>query len=403
MIEGEQDNPLQASDDDFLNMVPPSAPPKEEPTEEEKAAQAAAQDDGDHSGAGIVFGDPDDQTGDDDGDKTSVVIPPVADEDGEAAKDDKTGDDKPASGATGAEGAKTDPVGSKSDDTPGADRVFQIPVKFKANGKDIELRSEAEALSLMQMGANYTKKMQELQPHRKVLMMLQNNKLDESELSFLIDVKNGDPEAIKKLIKDSGIDPLEIDTNAEPTYVPGSHLVTDEEAGFRTVLEDLRSTPDGQATLDAVNTWDQPSKQVVWKTPEILTVLHQQRESGIYADIAAEVDRRMTLGTLPANTPFLQAYQTVGDEMAKAAIAANGGGEPGAGADSGAAVPPNGVKTPAEPVATRAAAPKPKLANGDQAAAAASTRASPAAVKAKPDNPLAMSDEAFLKSMEGRV
>lgn len=389
MIDGEQDNPLQASDDDFLNMVPPSFSAdteEKQQTDEEVAAAAGAA-------------------------APEVVVPSVVDDadkgdQGAGAAEEaapKPGEEKPAAGAEGAAGGAADPGGSKPEAEAGAERVFQIPVKFKANGKDIELRSEAEALSLMQMGANYTKKMQELQPHKKVLMMLQNNQLSESDLSFLIDVKNGDAEAIKKLIKDSGIDPLEIDTNAESAYTPGSHMVTDEEAGFRTVLDDLGSTPAGKETLGLVTAWDQASKEVVWKSPEILSILHEQRETGIYADIAAEVERRMTLGTLPANTPFLQAYQSVGDEMAKAAIAANGGKEADAGADSGAVVPPIGAKTTAEPVATRTAAPKPKLANGDQAAAAASTRASPAGVKAKPDNPLAMSDEAFLKSMEGRV
>ncbi len=399
MIDGEQTNPLQASDDDFLNMVPPSfsdETEEKELTEEEKATAAAAA-----AGTGENAGEVDQGAG---AEKPGTVIDG---EGGEAIA--KPGEEKPGTEAPGDTGKAADPAGSKAAiAAPGSDsgafegKSFSVPVKFKANGKEIELRSEEEALSLMQMGANYTKRMQELQPHRKVLMMLQNNQLGESDLSFLIDVKNGDPEAIKKLIKDSGIDPLEIDTNADSTYLPGSHMVTDEEAGFHTVLQELSSSTAGKETLATVNTWDKASKEVVWKSPEILTVLHEQRENGIYADIAAEVERRMTLGVFPATTPFLQAYQVVGDEMAKAAIAANGGTD----ADSGASGTPAAgsvAKPAAEPVATRVATPKPSLANGDQAAAAASTRASPAAVKAKPDNPLALSDEAFLKQMEGRV
>lgn len=52
----------------------------------------------------------------------------------------------------------------------------------------MQVNSVDEAIQLMQMGANYTRKMQELQPHRKTLLMLENNGLlDEGKLSFLID------------------------------------------------------------------------------------------------------------------------------------------------------------------------------------------------------------------------
>ena len=44
---------------------------------------------------------------------------------------------------------------------------------FVANGKTIQLQSVDEAIQLMQMGANYTRKMQSIAPHRKVLMMLE--------------------------------------------------------------------------------------------------------------------------------------------------------------------------------------------------------------------------------------
>lgn len=54
----------------------------------------------------------------------------------------------------------------------------------------IELRDSSEAVQLMQKGANYTRKMQDIAPHRKVLLMLENNGLlDEGKLSYLIDLE----------------------------------------------------------------------------------------------------------------------------------------------------------------------------------------------------------------------
>jgi hypothetical protein len=103
---------------------------------------------------------------------------------------------------------------------------------------------------------------------------------------------------------------------------------------------------------------------------------------------------------LSAETPFIQAYKEVGDRL-QAAGAFNDLVKPVAPnvPSTGSAVAATAVK---EPVATRVVTPKPAVSNGDQASAAAATRSTPREVK-KLINPLAMSDEEFLKQMENRV
>ena len=60
----------------------------------------------------------------------------------------------------------------------------RIMAPFKANGRDIEVKSVDEAITLMQMGANYNKKMAALKPNMKVLKLLERNQLlDEERLS----------------------------------------------------------------------------------------------------------------------------------------------------------------------------------------------------------------------------
>lgn len=316
--------------------------------------------------------------------------------------DAKVTDTDPANKAKDGEGKESgkdsDPAGSKTkgSDTPPDYEGFykQIMAPLKANGKTIDLKTPQEAIQLMQMGANYTKKMQAIQPYLKVLLMLENNGLlDEGKLSFLIDIEKKNPEAIKKLIKDAGIDPLEIDTSTEPTYREGNHRVSDEEAAFVSVLEDLRSTQEGTDTLQTINSqWDQASKEVLWKQPELMATIHQQRANGIYDLIAAEVDRRRTLGAIPAQVPFLQAYKVVGDELDAAGAFQQ-------------LVQPKTVQTPpshqAQPVATRVLKPK-APANGDKVSAASLTRTTPRKAE-KVINPLAMSDDDFLKQMADRL
>ena len=166
----------------------------------------------------------------------------------------------------------------------------------------------------MQMGANYTRKMQEIQPHRKVLLMLENNGLlDEGKLSYLIDLDKKNPDAIKKLVKDAGLDPMDIDTSEESAYRVGNHRVSDEEAAFRGVLDELSNTDNGKQTLQVINSsWDQASKELLWKNPGVMNLINQQRELGIYDRILTEVERRKALGQVPINQPLLQTYQQVG-------------------------------------------------------------------------------------------
>lgn len=272
----------------------------------------------------------------------------------------------------------------------------RMTAPFKANGKTIQMHTPEEVEQLMKMGANYTQKMQAIAPHRKMLMMLDNNGLlDEGKLSYLIDLDKKNPEAIKKLLKDSGIDPLTIDTTAEPAYQAGSHGVTDTEFGFRTALDELVSTEEGRKTAHVFNTeWDQASKEVLWKEPQVMSAIHIQRENGIYDRISAEVNRQRILGAIGPSVPFILAYKQVGDVMQAQ----------GAFADIVTTTPATPAPAVAkQPLAVKAIAPKPPVTNSSQAAAASQQRTSPKPASGAPINPLAMSDDEFLKQMQNRL
>lgn len=447
-------NPLEMSDADFSNMSgPPAAPTAEETAAAEAAAEAidkedtssvgsAGSDDNDgdggkaddndagQSGSGSAA-DGDKGDADDTGavadadnpnkDKPAEVDPKLDDKafidagkPKPAAKvAEKTGDAAGTQGATDGldptdksvvdaskDGKASDPdvVVAEPDEATLKTMYHKIMTPFKANGKMVTLKDPDEAIQLMQMGANYTRKMQELQPHRKLLMMLQSNDLDESKLSYLIDLDKKNPEAIKKLIKDSGIDPLDIDITQDPGYKPGVHELTDNEVAFRTTLDDLSQTSEGRDFITEVNNkFDESSKEVLWKQPEIMAVLNSQRETGVYAMIAEEMERQITLGTIPTNMPFLEAYKTVGDQLSAQVAETAGTLEKGTDISTEQAGKPAPVV-----VATRVAAPKVKVANGEKVGAASTTRSTPS-TKEPLVNPLAMADDEFMKKMAGRV
>ena len=336
-----------------------------------------------------------------------VVVPPVEEEPAPAPVEEPAPVVEPVIEIAGAPGTVPDvevpaaveaPVVAPvvEENVPDFKALYEGLLKpIKANGKEIQLKSHSELVQLAQQGANYTRKMQDIAPHRKTLLMLENNGIDQEQLSYLIDLSKKDPAAIQKLLKDSAINPLDIDVEAEPTYQGGNHRVSDEEANFRAAIDDATASETGRVVIQAINgTWDQASKELLFSQPGIIETMIQQQEAGFYERIAGEVDRRRVLGQIPAGMSFLQAYKTVGDQMVAGGqlqdLVAN---EP-----APAQTPP--VAT--APVAVRVAPVKPAVAPNARAEAAAPTRAAPNAAK-KIVNPLAMSDDDFMNSFKNRL
>lgn len=254
---------------------------------------------------------------------------------------------------------------------------------FKANGRDIKVDNVDDAVTLMQMGANYNKKMAGLKPNLKLMKLLENNGLlSEEKLSYLIDLDKKDPAAIGKLLKDSKIDPLDFAEHTDKEYKPKKYAVDDLEMELDTVLDELQDTPTYNRTLDVVsNKWDGQSKQVIANSPQILKVINSHMQSGIYDQIQAEMESERVFGRLNGMSD-IEAYRQVGD-----AIQARGGFDH---------LGHQGQQTTKQPVIVT---PKPRQVDDDKLkekrrAAGSSKPAGPTPV-VQGFNPLALSDEAF--------
>ena len=264
---------------------------------------------------------------------------------------------------------------NKTESSPDYKALYEsLMSSFKANGKQVELKSPEEAKQLMQMGANFTKKMQEIAPYRKIIAMLENNGLlDEGRLSYLIDLDKKKPDAIQHLVKEANLDPLDIDTEEKSTYSPGNYVVTDNEILFKETLDDLTADPEGQTTVQIFNQWDAESKAKLWEHPELMKIIHNQRESGLYDKIVSEIDRLKTFGQIPPNVSFIEAYTRIGNELqarTQTQVAA--------------------------PVARKAAVPKPQVTN-NQAVRSASVSKVTKPVSSDTQKLINLSDEDFMR------
>lgn len=364
-------NLLNLSDEELMNLDPSALEefnlgPEETLDDEEELPEDTSEDQGEPEEE-----DPSNDEGSDE--------EPTEDESSEKVEDDGAEEEAPEEQAK----EKAAPAEAAIDYKSEYERLL---APFKANGREVKVTSVEDAVSLMQMGANYSKKMAALKPNLRLMKMLENSGLlSEEKLSFLIDLEKKDPAAISKLVNESGIDPLELDSEKAKAYTPNSYAVNDKEVALDMVLEEIRETPSYDRTLDVVsNKWDRESKQAIANQPQLLKVINDHVDRGIYDIIVKEIEQERMFGRL-GDISDLDAYRQVGD-----AIQARGGF-----ADLGR----QKQTTPTAPVVVP---PKPKKVEDpkirDKRRAAGTTKSTGSSAPPADFNPLSMSDEEFSKA-----
>lgn len=386
---------LEMSDEELMNAPPPNvtdedmqAPEnQEEPKEDEDQVEQlgddtqAAADEEQDTDAEESADDDGEQEQEEDGDAEDGDIDP------ELANQAKDKKETPKD-----EAKKEEPKDKEQKDTIDYKSEYErLTAPFKANGRELQVKSVDDAIALMQMGANYNKKMAALKPNLKLMKMLENNGLlNEEKISFLIDLDKKNPGAINKLVKDSGLDPMDLDADKASEYKQSTYAVGDQEIELDTVLDELSGSEAYTRTLEIVgNKWDVASKQVIAAQPQLLRVIHDHVASGIYELITAEMENERLFGRLNGLSD-IEAYRQVGD-----AIHARGGFNhlvqgssqtQGKSAAAGTVVPP-----------------KPKKADDaklkEKRRAASSTKPVAAGSAPMDFNPLALSDEEFSKQV----
>jgi hypothetical protein len=253
---------------------------------------------------------------------------------------------------------------------------------FKANGRDFQVKDVDEALTLMKMGANYHKKMTVMKPGLRVLKMLEEHSLmDEQKLNYLIDLSNKNPEAIKRLIKDSGIDPLDVDEQSGNDYKPTQYQADDKRVAIEEVLDSIKDSPTYGETMQIITEqWDGSSRKILSEQPQVIATLNAHKEAGIFDAITAEVERERTFGRLQ-NMSDLEAYKHVGDRL-YASKAGN------------SEMNPVGANEVEKPTANK---PDPKEVSRKKAAGVSRSTVGKAPVVQEQTDPWAMSDAEFEK------
>ena len=182
------------------------------------------------------------------------------------------------------------------------DTYDRITAPFKAAGREFQVRNVDEAISLMQKGVDYTRKQQALKPRLMEMRTLEEQGMLGNNLNYAIDLFNGNPQAIAKLIKDKGIDINSImpqpttDEFGQPVpqketpYTPNNYSVSPEQYELKEVFDTLKSNGTYNDTMDALGNMDDTSKTKFARNPALINSLSNLVTSGLYDTLKKELD-----------------------------------------------------------------------------------------------------------------
>ena len=200
----------------------------------------------------------------------------------------------------------------------------KITAPFKANGKDYQISSPEEAISLMQKGLNYNAKMNGIKDYVSAGRMLEQHELlnKPEELAFLIDLYNKKPEAMAKLIKDSGIDAYELGEEKAEGYKPTPIQAPSENVyQLREIIAANKEDAHFNAMYADVTNWDDTSQQAILNNPDTLLVLQAHKANGAYDTIMKRVNH--AIDVQGSKVPVANLYFQFGKEIYGSG---NGGG-----------------------------------------------------------------------------
>jgi len=306
MGEAIDDSVYEMSDEDFDKLPIPEDDIDEDQEEEDASGdEDVTEEDNSSEEENQEEGDPE-ETEEDDSDSST-------DKDSDSdEEEDQAGEEKEED--TGDSGEVTDP---KAEDAIDYEAGYKkLMGTFKANGKDMTPKTVDDAIRLMQMGVGFHGKMAGLKPSLKAVKKLQNNDLlNEADLDFLIDLKQGKPEAITQLLKDNKIDPMDVDIKTEDTYIPTTHEVSDAEIDLDQVMLDIKHSPNYAKTLTTVSKeWDDSSQNDIATNPQIIKVINEHMDNGVYDKVSAAVQYERSLGNLTGVSDF-EAYKAMGNKL----------------------------------------------------------------------------------------
>ena len=207
-----------------------------------------------------------------------LVVDDVADTEIEADSEETEG--------TPDEGPEVTKEQTEEDDEEVAPDVTETPVhKFKANGKEYTFTPEemmSQFPKIFGQAMDYTKKTQALKPWRKTIDAIESANLSHDQINLMIDVFKGDKNAIAEVMRRTGVDALDLDTENN-VYTPKDYGRDDTALAIKDIVDEISSDKEFSITQQILNKeWDDRSFSELTRDPELIKLLHIDVKSGTY-------------------------------------------------------------------------------------------------------------------------
>jgi len=230
---------------------------------------------------------------DEDTDEDNLEEETESDDSSEESTEEVKEEDKPSDESEKTSDNKED--GSEKTDKEKDEEQPAQSYKFKANGKDYDFSTDEivdQFPKIFGQAMDYTKKMQAIKPWRKTIDAIEGAKLNHDDVSLMIDVLKGDKTAITEVLKRTGVNTLDIDTDEDSNYVAKNYGRDEKSLAIKDIVETISKDAEYATTQNILaKEWDEASWNVMTESPDMIRLLHEDVKSGVYKTLQPTLEK----------------------------------------------------------------------------------------------------------------
>lgn len=170
----------------------------------------------------------------------------------------------------------------------------QQELVFKANGREFKFTQDEmleQFPKIFGQAMDYTKKTQAMKPWRKTIDAIEQAKLGHEDINLMIDVMKGNKEAIAEVLKRTGVDSLEIDTE-NSKYTPNDYGRDDKALAIKDIVEEISADKEYEITHRILSKeWDEKSFREMTEDPDLIRLLHVDVKTGMFDKVQPIADK----------------------------------------------------------------------------------------------------------------
>jgi len=182
----------------------------------------------------------------------------------------------------------------------------------------VEVKDTDELQAITKTALKGDKRYKQYKDDIAVLEGIKEEGLSTEDLYLLVEAKKGNKQALAKLLKDSGVDPLDLDNDEDvENYKPSEYKVDPNYVETKAIISELQKdeTVYNQFENLLMKDFDDEARRKAFNDPSMLEFIGETVKAGIFEQLAPKYMKNKLLGKGNALEAYIAAY----DEFAKEA------------------------------------------------------------------------------------